>query len=94
MQTQTWTQIYFLTTTYLVPLFIHVVYECPISQIMFALRGDANLQSVIKIYSDTKVIHPKYYKHLKKAAHGSAIWADEKWTGFWKIRDHSSITSS
>ena len=52
----------------LAPLFIYVVYECPLSQIMFALRGDANLQSVIKIYSDTKVIHPKYYKHLKKAA--------------------------
>ena len=46
----------------------------PPSQIMFALRGDANLQSVIKIYSDTKVVHPKYYKHLKEATHGSAIW--------------------
>ena len=82
---QTWPKIYFSTTTYLALLFIYVIYECPLSQIMFALRGDANLQSVIKIYSDTKVVHPKYYKHFKEAAHGSAIWADEKWADFWQI---------
>jgi hypothetical protein len=28
-----------------------------------------------------KVIHPKYYKHLKKGA----VWADKKWAGFWQI---------
>ena len=27
-------------------------------------------------------IHPKYNKHLKKAA---AIWADKKWANFWQI---------
>ena len=70
--------ILFLTITYLVPLFINVFYECTLSQIMFALRGDANLQSVIKIYSGTKVVHPKYYKHLEEAAHGSAILAYEQ----------------
>ena len=31
-----------------------------------------------------KVIHPKYYKHLKKCAH-QAIWTDKKWAGFWQI---------
>ena len=85
MQIKTWPKIYFLTTSCLVLLFIYVVYECLLSQIMFALRGDANLQSVIKIYSDTKVVHPKYYKHLKEAAHISAIWANEKWASFLQI---------
>ena len=33
----------------------------------------------------TKVIHPKYYKHLKKKDPIKAIWADKKWDGFWKI---------
>ena len=30
----------------------------------------------------TKVIHPKYYKHLKKGAPQSHVWADKKWSGF------------
>ena len=31
-----------------------------------------------------KVIHRKYYKHLKKVL-TKAIWADKKWAGFWQI---------
>ena len=31
-----------------------------------------------------KVIHPKYYKHLKKVLTKS-IWSDKKWAGFWQI---------
>ena len=34
-----------------------------------------------------KVVHPKYYKHLKKVL-TKAIWADKKWTGFWQISLH------
>ena len=31
-----------------------------------------------------KVIHPKYYKHLKKGAHQSHL-GRQKWAGFWQI---------
>ena len=31
-----------------------------------------------------KVIHPKYYKHLKKVP-TKAIWVDKKWAGLWQI---------
>ena len=37
-----------------------------------------------------KVIHPKYYKHLKKGAH-QAIWADKKWAGFWQVSLYSKV---
>ena len=37
-----------------------------------------------KLDTTGKVIHPKYYKHLKKGAHQS-IWADKKWACFWQI---------
>ena len=33
--------------------------------------------------STHKVIHPKYYKHVKESAHH--IWADRKWAGFWQV---------
>ena len=29
-----------------------------------------------------KVVHPKYYKHLKKAPQHN--WADKKWADFWQ----------
>ena len=31
-----------------------------------------------------KVIHPKYYKHLKKGTHQSHL-GRQKWAGFWQI---------
>ena len=31
-----------------------------------------------------KVVHPKYYKHLKKSAHQSHL-GRQKWAGFWQI---------
>ena len=31
-----------------------------------------------------KVIHSKYYKHLKKGAHQSYL-GRQKWAGFWRI---------
>ena len=34
-----------------------------------------------------KVIHPKYYRHLKKEL-TKAIWADKKWAGFWQISQY------
>ena len=34
------------------------------------------------IYVTSKVIHPKYWKHLKKGAHQSHL-GRQKWAGFW-----------
>jgi hypothetical protein len=34
--------------------------------------------------SFTKVIHTKYYKHLKEGAHQSHF-GRKKWAGFWQI---------
>ena len=33
---------------------------------------------------EPKVIHSKYYKHLKKSAHQSQL-GQTKWAGFWQI---------
>ena len=34
----------------------------------------------LKLQLRDNVIHPKYYKHLKKGG-TKAIWADKKWAG-------------
>ena len=38
----------------------------------------------LEIEANSKGIHPKYYRHLKKVL-TKAIWAEKKWAGFWKV---------
>ena len=47
-----------------------------------AAQSTFHLRAKLNISMKSKVIHPKQYKHLKKA---KAIWADKKWAGFWQI---------
>ena len=40
---------------------------------------------IMTFKSKGKVIHPKYYKYLKKGAHPKPFRADKKLAGFWQI---------
>ena len=47
--------------------------------------SEARIAVVTRILSaPPKVIHPKYYKHLKKGAQESHL-GRQKWASFWQI---------
>ena len=48
------------------------------------LHTEVGKDSHQNVWHESKVIHPKYYKHLKKGAHQSNL-GRQKWAGFWQI---------